>query len=86
MKTSTSVVEKKNNKMFFKSFLVLPFANGLLGFTLFFTILFLTKSFSSLIGSIEVFTIDIEDVVLSSIGFILLFLIKFLENFAEKEK
>jgi len=86
VKTLTSAVEKKNYKTFFKSFFLLPFINGLFGFTLFFTILFLTKSFSSWIGSIEVFTIDIEDVVLSSIGFILLFLIKFLENFAEKEK
>ncbi len=85
MKQDISVLSEKTKstetKNTFKNFFVLPFSNGVFGFALFFTILLLTKFIAFGIGSIPKFIIDMDDVVLSLIGFVLMGLIKLLENF-----
>ena len=68
-----------------KNHLVEPIKSGLFGFSIFITILIIVKLFSYTIGSYDYFAIEITDVELSFIGFVLLFLIRFLENFKEKE-
>lgn len=62
-----------------------PIRSGLFGFAAFFSILLVTKLISYWIGTTSEFVVDIDDVLLSSIGFILVFLIKFLENFNNNE-
>ena len=68
-----------------KDYILSPFAAGLFGFIAFFCILIVTKFFSYMIGSHENLSLDWNDAFLSSIGFILVFLIRFLENFKEEE-
>jgi hypothetical protein len=53
---------------------------GFVGFITFFTTLVIIKLFYHIIGRFSVFTIDTYDFLLSSIGFLCLFLISFLEN------
>lgn len=65
-------------------FFLIPFRSGLLGFSTFFSILLVTKLLGFLLGTREVFNIDMEDLLLSMVGFILVFLIRLLENFKEK--
>ncbi len=79
--------EKKQSVFFqsLKCFVLKPIETGLIGFATFFTILIITKYLSYLIGTVEEFIVDIEDLILSAIGFILMFLIKFLENFKKEE-
>ena len=62
-----------------------PCKSGLFGFAIFITILIVVKLFSYAIGSYDYFTLEISDVQLSLVGFVLLFLIRFLENFKEQE-
>ncbi|MFH1195174.1 MAG: hypothetical protein V1720_05650 [bacterium] len=68
-------------KQIFRNFILLPIKSGLFGFLTFISILIATKYFSYLVGVDANFTIEIDDVYLSLIGFVLLFLIRFLENF-----
>ena len=68
-----------------KQYLLNPLKSGLFGFAIFFTILLVVKLFSYAIGTYNFFVIEITDIELSLIGFVLLFLIRELENFKEKE-
>ena len=68
-----------------KNHLLEPIKSGLFGFSIFITILIVVKLFSYAIGSYNYFAIEITDIELSFIGFVLLFLIRFLENFKEKD-
>jgi hypothetical protein len=68
-----------------KQYLLSPLKSGLFGFAMFFTILLIVKLFSYAIGTYNFFVIEISDIELSLIGFVLLFLIRELENFKEKE-
>lgn len=58
-----------------------PVQAGLFGFSLFFTTIFISKYLGYIVKNSPEFIIDINDVILSLLGFILLWLIKFLENF-----
>ncbi|MGE5681343.1 MAG: hypothetical protein ACM34K_10740 [Bacillota bacterium] len=79
--------EKENEQVYniFRSYLFNPLKSGLSGFALFLGFLTVIKYISVLIGSQPVFTIDIADISLSGLGFILFSLLKFLENFRDKE-
>ncbi len=57
---------------------------GLFGFSIFFTVLIFTKYLGFLIGTQPTFEMSMEDVYFSSIGFLLMALIKFLEEIKEK--
>ncbi len=87
---SVSGVEVKNesdrtSSFSVKNHLLRPIRAGLFGFSIFITILIVVKLFSFAIGSYNYFAIEITDVELSFIGFVLLFLIRFLENFNKKK-
>ena len=76
--------EKINRWTFsYKNHFLEPIKSGLFGFAIFITILIIVKLFSYLIGSYNYFAIEITDIELSLIGFVLMFLIGFLENFKE---
>jgi hypothetical protein len=85
--TTQSAGEVRNRQVLknIKSYFLNPVKGGVLGFTAFFGLLSGIKYFSYIIGSQPKFSLDIADVMLSLLGFILVFLIKFLENFQEKE-
>jgi len=61
--------------------IVKPIQGGLFGFATFFIVVIFTKLLSSAINPDSVFVVEIDDVYLSLIGFVLSFLIKLLENF-----
>ncbi len=73
--------EKGISHSFIRDFIFLPVRSGLFGFLAFFAILTAAKFLGYLIGSVSMFKIDIEDVGLSFLGFVLVFLIRILENF-----
>ncbi len=85
MKSDVTVFSSKekndNTKKQLNAFVFAPFSSGLFGFALFFTILLFTKLIAFWIGSMPKFDIDINDVILSGIGFVLMAVIKILENF-----
>jgi hypothetical protein len=64
--------------------LILAVIAGSIGFCTFFTTLVLFKFFNHIFGYLPVFTIDTGDILLSSIGFICLFLIPFLDKTSEE--
>lgn len=85
-RTELLIAETKNklwNSLI--SFVIKPLVSGILGFMMFFAVIILTKSLGCCVGTIENFSIESEDFYLSFLGFVLVFLIKFLENFREKE-
>ncbi len=69
-----------------KNYFLAPTISGLYGFALFFSSLILAKGFGALVGSIPQFNIDIEDAELSILGFVFLFLIRFLKNYTPDAK
>ena len=81
--------ENKNEETFFIGGLKIifkAFQSGFFGFAIFFTVLLLSKYLSSLIGNSKNFTIDLSDVLLSLIGFVLTFLISLLSNLSPKSE
>lgn len=64
--------------------LIVAIIAGIVGFFSFFTTLILFKLTNHILGHLPVFTIDTSDLLLSSIGFICLFIISFLENSSKK--
>ncbi len=78
--TDKNQLNERKLALKFKIFFFEPFSNGLFGFALFFSILLLTKVLAAFWELQDKFKVDFDDVVLSFIGFVLLFTIKFLEN------
>lgn len=77
-----NVVENKSQ--FFislKKYLLFPIKAGFYGFALVFSIILLLKLLSFIFGINDVFNLDLMDVMLSSVGFFLMFLIYVLKNF-----
>lgn len=64
-----------------KKYLIFPIKAGLYGFTLVFTVILVVKLLSFLLGINEIFSLDLMDVILSSVGFFFMFLIYILKNF-----
>lgn len=64
-----------------KDYFLVPAWGGLLGFTLFFMILTMLKIFSYIMGNQTDLTIDLTDLLISFIGFVLLFSVRILEKF-----
>jgi hypothetical protein len=58
----------------------------LLGFAIFFSVELLSKGFAVMLDIQSVFSVDIWDVYLSSIGFVLTFIISFLSSISLKEE
>ncbi len=86
LKDKTQTSEKNDSfKSFFFLYVISPVKSGLAGFAAFFSILMITKALGYLLGTQPTFNIIFDDVLLSSIGFVLVFLIRFLENLKDKE-
>jgi glycopeptide antibiotics resistance protein len=79
MKRNSS--EKKLFKIFISAF-----RSGLLGFAIFFSVEFLSKGLAVFLNIQAEFAVDIWDVYLSSIGFVLTFIISFLSSLSSKEE
>ncbi len=77
--------ERTENLSLIKRYLLYPFLYGFYGFSSFFTTLLIAKTIGYLWGSINNFYIETDDIYLSLIGYVLVFLIRFLENFKEEE-
>lgn len=77
--------KRLRGKIMIWDYVINPIKSGIFGFSAFFSILLVTKLFSYWIGTYDEFAVDLDDVLLSVIGFILVFLIKFLENFKQDE-
>jgi hypothetical protein len=77
-----NVVENKSQFIIgLKKYLFFPIRAGLYGFTLVFSVILILKLLSFLFGINEAFNLDLMDVMLSSVGFFLMFLIYVLKNF-----
>ena len=80
------IAETKNKVWnFLNCFVLKPIGFGILGFIMFLGVLIITKFLGCCVGTIEKFVIETDDLLLSVLGFVLVFLIKFLENFRDKE-
>jgi hypothetical protein len=79
--TENEVENKSQFIIGLKKYLFLPIRAGLYGFTLVFSVILILKLLSFLFGINEAFNLDLMDVMLSSVGFFLMFLIYVLKNF-----
>lgn len=66
---------------FLQKYVIKPVCCGFGGFMLFLGLMALLKLLSSWLSPQNSFSIDSEDVLLSMVGFVLMFLIDFLKNF-----
>ena len=62
-------------------FLLLPLRSGLYGFAAFFTLLITAKVFWYLLGYKDWFSVTIDDVTVSLLGFAIVFIVRFAQNF-----
>ena len=62
-------------------FFIIPVRSGLYGFAAFFTILIFAKAFWFMLGYLDLFSVTTDDVILSFIGFAIIFIVRFLQNF-----
>ncbi|HED37084.1 MAG TPA: hypothetical protein ENI76_02395 [Ignavibacteria bacterium] len=67
------------------NYFIAPALSGLWGFTIFFSTLLVAKGLGVLVGSIQHFNVELADVEMSLLGFVFLFLIRFLKNYLPKD-
>ncbi|MBZ0181886.1 MAG: hypothetical protein K8F60_05475 [Melioribacteraceae bacterium] len=78
--------KKSKAKELINKFAWQPLKSGLIGFIAFFVVLVVTKLLSFLIGTRDIFHIEVEDLTVSFIGFILLYLFTFVEQFKDSRE
>lgn len=77
-----NIIENKSQFLSgLKKYIIFPIKAGLYGFTLVFTVILSVKLLSFLLGINEIFSLDLMDVMLSSVGFFFMFLIYILKYF-----
>ncbi len=77
-----NIIESKSQFLSgLKKYIIFPIKAGLYGFTLVFIVILLVKLLSFLLGINEIFSLDLMDVMLSSVGFFFMFLIYILKYF-----
>ncbi len=83
MKSNTKDISHSQSTllMILNDYIIHPLNEGFFGFGVFLTVLSGSKLFAVLFGAIKSFSIDEKDIILSSVGFICLFLIAILKNF-----
>jgi hypothetical protein len=77
-----SVTKNSHLKETIHNFIIAPVLSGPWGYTIFFSTMILAKGLGNLVGSLPAFNIEIADTEMPILGFILLFLIRFIKNFA----
>ncbi|NLT50368.1 MAG: hypothetical protein GXX85_05560 [Ignavibacteria bacterium] len=78
-------IPKINGEEYIINYFIIPFRAGLYGFLIFFGILFVTKLMGHVIGTQKTFIISASDFLLSFIGFVPIFMIRFLKNFRKND-
>ena len=81
-----SVTKNSHLKETIHNFIIAPILSGLYGYSIFFSTIILAKGLGTLAGSLPAFNIEVADAQMSIIGFILLFLIRFIKNFSPEDK
>lgn len=83
MKSNTKDISRSQSNilMVLNDYIIHPLNEGFFGFGIFLTVLSGSKFMAFLFGIIKSFSIDEKDLILSSVGFICLFLIDILKNF-----
>ena len=78
----TSRVEARSKNFIYLAsvYLLQPFKAGLYGFAAFFTVLMFTRALTTLFGLVDNFVVSVDDVYFSLLGFVLVFVIRMLEN------
>lgn len=80
--TESALYTKKISKdLILIDYLKTPFRYGIIGFSLMLFIASMVKYFGFVAGTIKVFDIGLNEIFLSLIGFVFLFLIRFLANY-----
>ncbi len=73
--------ERKNSLyVFVKQFILVPAKSGLYGFAAFFTVLIFAKGIINILGFTDYYVINSDDVLFSSLGFVLVYLGKIVKN------
>ncbi|MCH8943103.1 MAG: hypothetical protein IIA48_11780 [Bacteroidetes bacterium] len=67
------------------NYFIAPVFSGIYGFAIFFTTLIMVKGLGTFVGSIPEFNIELVDAEMSILGFVFLFLIRFLKNYLPKD-
>ena len=82
MKSNTKDISHSQSNIFalLNNYIIHPLNEGFFGFGIFLTVLSASKFVAFLFGAMRSFTIDEKDLILSSVGFICLFLIDLLKN------
>ncbi len=75
--------ERYGFKSLLINYVLIPFRSGIFGLISFLAVLIAAKYLGFLFGSVDIFKLELEDLYLSLIGFGLVFLIKFLENYGK---
>jgi hypothetical protein len=78
---STQYTKKISKDSIFVDYLRTPFRYGIIGFSLILFVALMIKYFGFLAGTLEVFELGMNEILLSLIGFVFLFLIRFLANY-----
>lgn len=83
MKSNTKDISQSQSNIFMilNDYVIHPLNEGFFGFGIFLTVLSGSKFVAYLFGALKSLSIDEKDLILSSIGFICLFLIDILKNF-----
>ncbi|MEJ2615866.1 MAG: hypothetical protein P8Z35_12985 [Ignavibacteriaceae bacterium] len=83
MKSNTKDISQSQSNIFMilNDYVIHPLNEGFFGFGIFLTVLSASKFVAFLFGAMRSFSVDEKDLILSSVGFICLFLIDILKNF-----
>jgi hypothetical protein len=81
--TITTGLEKKRRNNQISDFILSPLKSGLAGFSILFTVLYISNLVNYISGETNSFDIMTGDIPLSLLGFVLGFLIRFLSNFID---
>lgn len=84
-KNGKSITINSHLKETIHNYIIAPILSGLYGYTIFFSTITLVKALGTLVGSLPVFNIEIADTEMSILGFVLLFLIRFIKNFSPED-
>ncbi|MCZ6702577.1 MAG: hypothetical protein O6940_06000 [Ignavibacteria bacterium] len=77
--------EQKNSLYaFFKQFILIPAKSGLYGFAAFFTALIFAKGIINILGITDYYIINSDDVLFSSLGFVLVYLGRIVKNIIQR--